>query len=93
MNILLKKLFMRLKKPRFVRAFSDTPAIQPFVSSFYSRAEAEEVTGSSLARTMCDMMRTHISVQEHQKFQTITNELALYLVKVLQQSKKPFVSH
>jgi hypothetical protein len=65
MNIIIKRLSKGLQRPRFVRAFSEAPAIQAVVSSFYSRAEVEEVTVSSLARTMGDMMRTHISVQEH----------------------------
>jgi len=93
MNILIKRLSKGLQRPQFVRGFSEAPAIQAVVSGFYSRAEVEEVTVSSLARTMGDMLRTHISVQEHQKYQPITDELGLYLVKVLQQSKKPFVSH
>ena len=48
------------------------------MSDFYSRAEVKEVTVSSLARTIGDMLRTHISVQEHQKYHPITDELGLF---------------
>jgi hypothetical protein len=63
------------------------------VNNFYARGEAEEVTIGSLAKTMSEILKTHITVEEHREYTPISDELAFYVVKLLRQHKKPFVSH
>ena len=63
------------------------------VSSFYARGEADEITVTGVAKTMGEILKTHVSAQEHQQYHPIADELAYYVIKLLSQPKKPFVSH
>jgi hypothetical protein len=63
------------------------------VNNFYARAEAEELTIGSMVKTMSEMLKTHISMKEHSEYNPISDELAFYVIKILRQHKKPFVSH
>ena len=63
------------------------------VNNFYARGESEEVTIASIAKTMGDILKTHITIVEHRDYNPISDELAIYVVKLLRQHKKPFVSH
>jgi hypothetical protein len=63
------------------------------VNNFYARGESEEVTIASITKTMGDILKTHITVDEHRDYNPISDELAIYVVKLLRQHKKPFVSH
>ena len=63
------------------------------VNSFYARGEAEELTISTISKTMHDIMNnTMPSMNDYQQYQPIAEELAHYVVKLMSQHKKPFVS-
>jgi hypothetical protein len=53
------------------------------VNNFYARGEAEEVTIGSLAKTMSEMLKTHITVEDHRDYNPISDELGFYVVKLL----------
>ncbi len=94
MNIFALRKLAAFVRPRFARGFStEALSMQTVVNNFYARAEVEEVTVASLSKTMSDILKTHTGVSEHKQYLPIADEVALYVVKVLQQSKKPFVSH
>ncbi len=78
--------------PMAARLFN-TSTLGEVVSNFYSRGESEEVTIASVSKTMNDIIKTHISFSEHQQYHPFAEELAYYVVKLLEQHKKPFVSH
>jgi hypothetical protein len=75
------------------RYFSTENSMSSIINNFYARGEAEELTVSTVAKTMGDMLKTHISFGEHKDFAPVSDELAHYVIKLLQQHKKPFVSH
>jgi hypothetical protein len=75
------------------RYFSTESSMSSIINNFYTRGEAEELTVSTIAKTMSEMLKTHISFGEHKDFSPVSDELALYVIKLLQQHKKPFVSH
>ena len=78
--------------PMAVKLFS-TSSMGQIVNNFYARGESEEVTISGVSKAMSDILRTHISYNEHQEYHPVAEELAYYVVKLLEQHKKPFVSH
>ena len=63
------------------------------VNNFYARGEAEEVSVTSIAKTMGDILKTQFRMTDHLQYKPISEELAYYVVKLLQQNKKPYVSH
>ena len=84
MNIFALRRLTTFARPRFMRGFStEVLSMQTVVNNFYSRAEVEEVTLASLSKTMGDIMKTHMGVSEHKQYHPISDELALYVVKLL----------
>ena len=63
------------------------------VNNFYARGEAEDVTIASVSKTMGEIIKSHISYGEHHQYHPFADELAYYVVKLLEQHKKPFVSY
>ena len=78
--------------PMAARLFNAS-ALGQVVNNFYARGESEEVTIASVSKTMGEIIKTHISFGEHQQYHPFAEELAYYVVKLLDQHKKPFVSH
>lgn len=84
--------------PSAVRFFTTQTATQSqsiheIVNNFYARGEAEEINVGSIARTMNDLLRSNITYEDHKEYNPISEELAYYVIKLLQQHKRPFVSH
>ncbi len=71
----------------------NTSSLGQAVNNFYARGEAEEVTIAGVSKTMGEILKTHISFNEHQQYHPVAEELAYYVVKLLEQHKKPFVSN
>jgi hypothetical protein len=74
-----RRVFL-LRQP--IRAFS-THDLSTVISNFNARAEAEELSVTGLSKTMGDIMKAHISFAEHQEYHPISEELALYTVRLL----------
>jgi hypothetical protein len=63
------------------------------VNNFYARGESEELTVASVAKTMGEILKTHITIDDHREYNPISDELAFYVVKLLRQHIKSFMSH
>jgi len=63
------------------------------VNNFYARGEAEELSVPSLAKTMSEILKTYVTIEDYKEFNPISDELAFYVIKLLRQHKKPFVLH
>ncbi len=63
------------------------------VNNFYARSEAEDVSITTIAKTMNDILKANMTFEDHKEYSPISEELAYYVIKLLQQHKKPFVSH
>lgn len=78
---------------RTVQRMFSSMSMNDVVNSFYARGEAEELTITTLSKTMHDIMNnTRLSMNEYEQYQPIAEELAHYVVKLMSQHKKPFVS-
>ena len=102
-----KLLFKAVSSLRFARRFPIAqPSVRFFatqsqtesnmaqiVNNFYARGESEELTVASIAKTMGEILKTHMTIDDHRDYNPISDELAFYVVKLLRQHKKPFVSH
>lgn len=64
------------------RMFSQSSMGQ-VINQFYSRGEAEEVSISSVTKTMADILKTQITMNDHKEYHPVSEELAYYVVKLL----------
>jgi hypothetical protein len=53
------------------------------INNFQSRGEAEEITISSITKTMSDLLNTNVTFGEHKEYNPISEELSYYVVKLL----------
>lgn len=59
--------------------------MQDVVSNFYERTQ--EVTVDSVAKTMAEMLQTHMTLEEHKEYHPLAEELTYYVVRLLNDPK------